>query len=498
MTEDQGKPRGPEQSPDDDREQDDAQDLRALFRATAPSAPAVDVEALFAAAQSQLKRRRFLWNRRRLIGPLQDFSGRAAAPDVPLVKSFRKRSLSMFLRIAAGVLVVAAVATPFVTRRSAAGVTLAEVQATVERTQTMTCTLTDKRVPPSKDGDESSRLLIRGSSLVRFEQADGGYTITDFSRHKCVLVDPAHKSVRILEGLAIPRNAGVVKFYEMFREIAANPVKTLPSREIAGKKAVGFVARNPILEGFEPATKGPKPEITVWVDPETKLPLQIETTMQEDDGVISSQIVSNIIFDRPLAAALFDLTPPAGYQVESFGVAQLQPEPVGKDAKELVATPRDGIGPVKFGMKTDEVIKLLGPPEKIHKASKDFEALEYYSRGFSIHVTTQRGVLAIMCYTGKFFATQVRDFAGRTDKGIRMGASRAAIEKAYGTPSSVREPQFKDVFGKNATNPEKKTGQVDLSYGALGLSFSLHDDALDSIMLNAPRPAKPATAPPKS
>ena len=68
----------------------------------------------------------------------------------------------MFLRIAAGVLIVAGVATPFVARKSAADVTLAEVQATVERTQTVTCTLIDKTVPPSKERDESSRLLITG------------------------------------------------------------------------------------------------------------------------------------------------------------------------------------------------------------------------------------------------------------------------------------------------------------------------------------------------
>ena len=80
------------------------------------------------------------------------------------------------------------------------------------------------------------------------------------------------KSVRILEGLAIPRNAGALNFYVMFREIAANPVKTLPARDIAGKKAVGFVARNPVLEGDPQATNGPKPEITVWVDPETSSP----------------------------------------------------------------------------------------------------------------------------------------------------------------------------------------------------------------------------------
>ena len=69
-----------------------------------------------------------------------------------------------------------------------------------------------------------------------------------------------------------------------------------------------------------------------------------------------------------------------------------------------------------------------------------------------------------------------------------MGASRSAIEQAYGKPSSVREATMQDVFGKRANDPDKKTGQVDLSYTDLGLTLSLHDNALDSIMIRAPRP----------
>ena len=157
----------------------------------------------------------------------------------------------------------------------------------------------------------------------------------------------------------------------------------------------------------------------------------------------------------------------------------------------MVVTPLVGIGAVKFGMKADDVIRLLGQPDKTISPNKDYTILEYYSRGFSIHTTTQRGVMMIMCYTGKFWAFKVRDFAGRTDKGIKMGASRAAIEKAYGKPTSVREATMKDVFGKRADNPDKKTGQVDLTYATWALSFSLHDDALDSIMISAPRPGRP-------
>ena len=359
----------------------------------------------------------------------------------------------------------------------------------------MTCKCFQQKVPPAKQAEEPYRMLILGPSVVRFEQADGSYAITDFARHKSLLVDPAKKSARVFEGLNAPGGAMVQSFYDLFRSIAAKPVKTLPSRLIGGKMAVGFVVRNP-MEGAPGLPKSPEAEITVWVDPETKLPLRIDTVTRED-GVTSTQIMSGIVFDRPLDPALFVLTPPEGYKVETFGVAELQPEPAAKDkdkgvAAEVVATPLVGLGEVKFGMKADDVIRLLGKPDKTFSPNKDYTLLEYYSRGFSIHTTTPRGVMMIMCYTGKFWAFKVRDFAGRTDKGIKMGASRADIEKAYGKPSSVREATYKDMFGDRTAKPDKKTGQVDLTYDDLQLSFSLHDDALDSIMINGPRPAAAA------
>jgi outer membrane lipoprotein-sorting protein len=448
----------------------DDRDLHTLFHAAAPPARPVDVDALFAAA------------------------GRRA-DSTETSRSPWKRSVSMSLRITAGVLVaasVAGVATLLVPRESAANVSLAEVQATVNKTQTMTCKCFEQKVPPAKQADGPGRILIRGPNIVRFEQADGSYTVTDFSRHKSLLVDPAKKSARVLEGFTPPGGVQIQSFYDLFRSIASRPVKTLPPRLIGGKMCVGFVVRNP-MEGAPGLPQSPKAEITVWVDPETKLPLRIDTVTRED-GVTSTQIMSGIVFDRPLDPALFVLTPPEGYKVETFGVAELQPDPAVKDkaAAELVATPLVGLGEVKFGMKPDDVIRLLGKPDKIESPNKGYTILEYYSRGFSIHTTTPRGVMMITCFTGKFWAFKVRDFAGRTDKGIKMGATRADIEKAYGKPSSVHEATFKDMFGDRTAKPDKKTGQVDLTYAGLQLSFSLHDDALDSIMINGPRPAAAA------
>jgi hypothetical protein len=386
----------------------------------------------------------------------------------------------MFIRIAAGVVVVAGVATSLIPRESAANVTFTEVQARVEQTRTVTCKVTHLTIPSPQAGELSHRLLIRGPNVVRDEEPDGGYTITDYGLHKTISVDPTKKSVRITDGMNLP----ALNFYEMFRSIAANPTKTLPTREFNGTKAVGFIVRPPILEGAPPERDGFKAEITVWVDPLTKLPLRIETTSKEPGGVPVTEVHSDIVFDRPLDAALFDMTPPDGYRVESFGVAKLQSEMAPKDGGELVITPGVGIGPVRFGMKTSDIIQLVGPPDKILNPAMGMDVLEYYSRGFSVTARDGRGVLMITCFTRKSLAIKVRDFAGRTDKGVRMGARRAAIEMAYGPPSSVR---VRDAFGKPAANAEQKTGQVELSYEALRMGFSLLDDSLVSIMMRAPR-----------
>jgi hypothetical protein len=404
----------------------------------------------------------------------------------------------MTSRNAAGVRIVAGIAglaTLFVPREWAT-VVAAEVQAPEGPARTIIARVDRQRVPPAKAAEEPYRMLIKAPSVVRFEQPDGTYVVTDYARRKALLVDPAKKTARVLEGINPPGGLPDRSLYDLLRSIAEKPIKSVPSRLIAGKEALGFVVPNPVLVGGAAGLKPPEGQTIAWVDPQTRLPLRIEAVTRED-GATTTEITSIIAFDRSLDPALFDLTPPEGYQVETFGVAALRPEPAAKakDAAEMVVTPSVGIGPVKFGMTANQVIGLLGNPDKIVSPNKDYKLLEYYSRGFSIHTTTQRGALMVMCYTGKFFAFRVRAFAGRTDKGIKMGANRAAIEKAHGKPSSVREATMKDVFGKRANEPDKKTGQVDLTYAGLGLTFSLHDDALDSIMLSVPRPQRQPAVP---
>ena len=113
MTEDQNQPSHPDRrqgesldrpglrpAPVPGAERDDDEDLRDLFRASAPSARPVDVEALFSAAQAwQPGRRRLAWSR--WIGRSRDHFHRTSNP-LP-----RRRTMLMTMKIAAAALVAA-------------------------------------------------------------------------------------------------------------------------------------------------------------------------------------------------------------------------------------------------------------------------------------------------------------------------------------------------------------------------------------------------------
>ena len=127
----------------------------------------------------------------------------------------------------------------------------------------------------------------------------------------------------------------------------------------------------------------------------------------------------------------------------------------------MTITPLVGIGPLRFGATKEQVIAFLGQPEGTASNTLD---MRYPSKGLALMVHPKAGLLSIACMTrasvGGLFA--LNDFAGRTDKGIAMGATRADIEAAYGKKATV-----------TGTGP-----QAVLEYKELKGSFYLMDDHL--------------------
>jgi len=125
-----------------------------------------------------------------------------------------------------------------------------------------------------------------------------------------------------------------------------------------------------------------------------------------------------------------------------------------------------GLGPVAFGMSENEVIALLGQPERTEGGI----ALFYLeSRGVSLLLRPGRGVEEISCWSKEYPGSppELITFTGKTKEGIGMGAGREQIVAAYG------EPDRTDSKGPFET----------LYYGKLGSQFWLAQNKLVNIKM---------------
>lgn len=308
--------------------------------------------------------------------------------------------------------------------------------------------------------DQITRMFIRSDGLLRSDQADGSYTVTSTPAFTALIVDARRHQATLWRGVNLPS----VNLYELIRDLPGDgSARPAPERVVEGKKAPGLTVT---MHGEM---------MNVWVDARTRLPVLMEAQERGDGGQQAEVILDQFVFDKPIDSALFSLDAPAGYKLETKGVAVLPPAPSTAQTIELVATPLVGLGPVRFGMKREEVEKLLGKPDAVQELGKKRGYhLNYGSRGFFIVGANTIGVLSISCVSQAIMAIRVRDFAGKTDKGIRLGASEADIIRAYGKPDSRRAER----------------GTTSLEYYSLRTDFTVCGEKLVQILLMRPQPAR--------
>jgi outer membrane lipoprotein-sorting protein len=379
----------------------------------------------------------------------------------PAVQPSRWR-IPMLARIAAGVVVAVGGSILLFgwIKSSGAAPTFAEVQEKVQATRTVKLTQTTTMPDGST---EKSRIFVQAPGLLRAEGDDGSYAIIDSVKHQSLAVNPKEKKATLLLGMSDKIGPG--NFYEMIRNMAKDVVENLPEKTIGSKKAVGYRVR--VEFGDE------KKEANVWVDADTKLPVRVELSEKDKTGRGIATVISDFVFDAPMNPTLFRMTPPEGYQVTTLGSATPLPAaPTDADQRAPLVSPGVGIGPVRFGMSKEEVIKAIGQPDSIPPEGKGIE-LRYASRGFSLNVTPSRGLVMIFCYTQKTTFWKTNDFQGKTKEGIVMGDSEKKIVATYGKPNS-RE--------------EREGGTIYLQYSEPSIHFTLFGDKLVQYMLQMTRP----------
>ncbi len=141
--------------------------------------------------------------------------------------------------------------------------------------------------------------------------------ITDSKACKMLFLYPENKAflsqncvVTIGDENVWRESQGTLNFYDLIREVPKD-AKRFDERVIDGKKLDGFsVEKN--LDQEQDTDRWKR---VYWVEPDTKLPVRIETSYDSEDPTRywTKWVLSDIVFDADLDPKLFSTDPPAGW-----------------------------------------------------------------------------------------------------------------------------------------------------------------------------------------
>ena len=216
-------------------------------------------------------------------------------------KTWRNIMNPRFIKYAAAAVIVLGVVGMFAWLtggNGGASVVFADVLQQVRESQSVTFRMT---ASGKGDTDNIIDYMFMEPGHIRFTLGDGLIWIGDLSEGKMLVLDPTKKTGMAIGGM---KNGGrfarkMFDFLEKLKTLHAGSEESLGTNEIDGRSVVGFLVRK---DGKH---------MTIWVDPETDLPVLIELEEAGRDG--SKAVFANIRFNAELDESLFSTSLPAGY-----------------------------------------------------------------------------------------------------------------------------------------------------------------------------------------
>ena len=147
------------------------------------------------------------------------------------------------------------------------------------------------------EGNDNMKFKIIEPYHARVEFPDGKIWILDYSVQKGLIIDPGKKTAEVLS--LLPNTLSVYDDYKNLLNLEYFRVKKAGSEILNGKVVTVFEVKG-IISGYK---------MTIYADPETKLPVRIETTMMGKDIALT-----DLTFDAEIDQTLFTLDIPEGFQ----------------------------------------------------------------------------------------------------------------------------------------------------------------------------------------
>ena len=226
----------------------------------------------------------------------------AAAARKPSIFS-RLTERATLARIAAGLLIVVGVGILAAVMLRSTAITIGEVLQTVRGAHAMSLVMT-AMVPPA--GQMRMTMMMNDEGEASVHGPDGSRTITDVNTGKIVVIQPAMKSVIVMDMKNLPpdqqRPDGMI---EGFKNLSEKNAQDLGPTEIDGRRAEKFIATQD------------RQEFTVWADPQTREPIRIDITVSTIGKKVTVSF-TDFVMNPPIPEGEFSQAIPPGYAVQEF------------------------------------------------------------------------------------------------------------------------------------------------------------------------------------
>ena len=231
-------------------------------------------------------------------------AGEAAGKPLKL-KTFRERIFAMnrFTKIAAAVVICAAVAALAIWLGTPESAAWADVQEKIRKAHTLTCTITVRQ-----EGKLllEGRMIFKEPGLVRQEMTkpERAINVINSKEGRVLSLSPKEKKAILIDMAGMPEGMTNKQkdqdYLRQLKDLVEKSQTALGEKEIGGKKAKGYKVKR----------KGQA--FDIWVDARTGDLLEMEMRMLPAKMVVT---MSDFEFDKPLDDELFSVEVPEGYEV---------------------------------------------------------------------------------------------------------------------------------------------------------------------------------------
>ncbi len=264
------------------------------------------------------------------------------------ILTFRRFKMNRIPRIAAAIIIVAAVAglVAFLTLgNGGASVTFAEVAKNVHQASTMKFTAT-MYFP----GEEPRvvEYLFKKPWLMKSVMKDGSTIIRDFGQGIQLSLIPKTKKAMLIDMNNWPENHRILirdQYWQM-KKLFDRPGRPLGVKKIDGQDATGFqvIHKGQLFD--------------IWVDAKTRYPIRVEHWIPGD----ILYVMDKFSFDDELDDSLFSVKPPNEYAVRhvALGIKKEWPENDLITGLQFLAENNEDIFPPELALTPGVVKKLRG------------------------------------------------------------------------------------------------------------------------------------------